>query len=689
MFIRKISGIAVLMLISYLVDSQSKSLLDCKIALTNDTLRIENSLISQKFLWNNGLIIPIEILRKDLNTILKFPNDRIPDVQIFLPGIKASNGYIEIRENQYSVLDARYLQAEITFSLGELNVKRIIEIFPQTAAISHTFFLKGKLNLSGTESAESNRLTMIESEKLPDNVLTRIGKISLNNPHWKFIITEFKEATDYNNTLVRPYSTIAYNKAQKVSGNIVLATNDFNNSGFYIKESPLGESQQSYSGADFEISQSEFSILGVGMSPGQVNVDLWTRGYGYVLGLGNADPETLLIDLKKHQKNKRTQLPERDEMILANTWGDRSRDSRMNEAFILHEIEACAKLGITHLQLDDGWQQGLSKNSASKSGVQWDDWSAEDWKPHQQRFPNGLEKIIEYANKNKIEICLWFNPSKSNHYSNWKRDADILIDFYKTMGIKVFKIDGIELEHKAAEINLRQLFDRVKTETNGEVVFNLDVTAGHRTGYFYFLEFGNLYLENRYTDWANYYPYRTLRNLWMLSKYIPSEKIQVEFLNKWRNSEKYLPADPLAPFQIPFSYQVASTFAGQPLAWMEVSQLPGEAYEISELLNAYKKVQFDFHSGIIIPVGSEPNGMNWSGFQSLDSENGFFLIFRAYTTESTAWIKTQLPSNHKIKLEHLFGNGISIETESNDHGELLFSLPSQHSFAMYKYTILN
>ena len=52
---------------------------------------------------------------------------------------------------------------------------------------------------------------------------------------------------------------------------------------------------------------------------------------------------------------------------------------------------------------------------------------------------------------------------------------------------------------------------------------------------------------NRYTDWGNYYPYRTLRNLWMLSRYVPAEKMQIEFLNKWRNADKYDAADLLPP----------------------------------------------------------------------------------------------------------------------------------------------
>jgi len=78
------------------------------------------------------------------------------------------------------------------------------------------------------------------------------------------------------------------------------------------------------------------------------------------------------------------------------------------------------------------------------------------------------------------------------------------------------------------------------------MVLDFDITAGQRGGYFCFNKYGNIFLENRYTNWGNYYPYRTLRNLWMLSEYVPVERLQVEFLNNWRKRGMYV-NDPFAP----------------------------------------------------------------------------------------------------------------------------------------------
>lgn len=95
-------------------------------------------------------------------------------------------------------------------------------------------------------------------------------------------------------------------------------------------------------------------------------------------------------------------------------------------------------------------------------------------------------------------------------------------------------------------------------------MLNLDVTAGRRGGYFSYSKYGNIFLENRYTDWQNYYPYWTLRNIWTISKYVPAERLQIEFLNNDRNTEKY-GDDPFAPAKYDIRYLFATTMAAQPL----------------------------------------------------------------------------------------------------------------------------
>ena len=207
-------------------------------------------------------------------------------------------------------------------------------------------------------------------------------------------------------------------------------------------------------------------------------------------------------------------------------------------------------------------------------------------------------------------------------------------------------------------------------------------------GYHYFNEYGNIFLENRYTDWGNYYPHRTLRNLWMLSAYVPAEKLQIEWLNKWRNGEKYPTGDPLAPAYVPFDYQIAVTLMAQPLAWMESSSLPEEAFAQSELLKQYHKIQHDLHKGAIMPIANEPDGFSWTGLQSIKENEGYLMIYREAHPESLQRLQTWLPEGQKVLLKPILGEGEPSEQEVQKGGTLSFSLPRQFSYCLYKYRLL-
>jgi hypothetical protein len=284
-------------------------------------------------------------------------------------------------------------------------------------------------------------------------------------------------------------------------------------------------------------------------------------------------------------------------------------------------------------------------------------------------------------------VCLWFNPSRDNSNENWEKDANTLIGLYQKYGIRTFKIDGVNLPDKLAEVNFRKFLDKVSLATNYEVVFNLDVTAGRRGGYHYFNEYGNLFLENRYTDWQNYYPYTTLRNLWMLSKYVPAQNLQIEFLNKWRNGDKYKD-DPFAPANYSFDYLFAITMAAQPLAWFEGTGLPAEALSVAApVVRKYRDIQVDFHQGNVFPIGEEPSGRSWTGFQSVQAGKGYFLVFREDNTAIKAEIKTWLSEGTTIQCTPLIGKGKAFTQKAGKEGGITFELPEKNSYGLYCYEV--
>ncbi|MDQ1332864.1 MAG: alpha-galactosidase, partial [Bacteroidota bacterium] len=329
-----------------------------------------------------------------------------------------------------------------------------------------------------------------------------------------------------------------------------------------------------------------------------------------------------------------------------------------------------------------------SANSAFKGGSLDAIWKNEHfWEPDPERFPGGLEPVVSKGKELGIEVCLWFNPSRDNSNENWEKDANTLISIYRKYGIRTFKIDGVNLPDKQAEINFRKFLDKVSLETDRQVVFNLDVTAMRRGGYNYFNEYGNLFLENRYTDWQNYYPYTTLRNLWMLSKYVPPQRLQIEFLNKWRNAEKYT-GDPFGPANYSFEYLFAITMAAQPLAWFEGTGLPQEAINsCGPVIKKYKTIQEDLHKGFIFPIGDEPSGTSWTGFQSLQDGKGYFIVFREANDNQKFKMKTWLKEGTRIKCVPVLGRGNPFSSKVGKEGTVIFELPEKDSYALYRYIV--
>jgi len=371
---------------------------------------------------------------------------------------------------------------------------------------------------------------------------------------------------------------------------------------------------------------------------------------------------------------------------VLNTWGDRSRDAKLNEAFAIEEIGAAAKFGITHFQLDDGWQAGRSSNSAFAGGNSAGIWNHEGyWSVHPAKFPRGLRPVLEAARHAGVQIGLWFHPAREDEYANWMRDADQIIHLHRVYGIRLFKIDGVDISSKRADINLRKMFDRVIEQTNGNVTFNLDVTAGRRFGYFYFNEYGNIFLENRYTDHRSYYPHWTLRNLWQLARYLPAQLLQIEFLNNWRNANVYPTDDPLAPARIPFEYCFAVTMMAQPLAWFEASQLPPEAARVAPMIQTYRQFQARLHEGMIFPIGEEPSGFSWTGFQSCRQNGGFIAVYRELNDCPTVTMKLWRLKEIEMQFSRVLGDGADFTAGIDSDGKIEFELPRPMSFALYQY----
>ena len=668
----------------------------CRATLNNDTLVIENDLMARRFRWNNGHLITLNLTDKKRKQTWQWGT---ADPDCGFPGhtTPSSKGQFDTKQVLNQPNQADHLEVSVVTQLGTLVVRRVFRIYPAIAALNCTFYLRGQASTDWQQAAKQAAAGMdfknIESytdlNKFTATAPT-MDKLALAGNHWRGRAIEFADMTDRNNTLVTETPYNLYRQPGFLTGNLLWLTDGLTGSSFFVlKESPVSALQLANPGFDFLVKNGSVQTVGMGILPTDLSETDWVRGYSYTLGLGGSSELDGLQTLRSYQDANHPRRADRDEMIMMNTWGDRNRDTKIREQFIITELQKAAQLGITRFQIDDGWELGKSMNSATPGGSSEAIWKNPNyWRPDPERFPNGLKPVIDAAKKLNIELGLWFSPSNDSSFRHWDKDAQALIGLYKEYGIRTFKIDLVQIPDKTAEVNFRKFLNTVMAATNYEVIFNMDVTAGRRNGYHFFNEYGNLFLENRYTDWTNYYPYWTLRNLWNLSKYVPPQNLQIEFLNKWRNPDKYPAGDRFAPANYSFDYLFAITMMAQPLAWFEATGLPAEASGTSKLIQTYRTVQTQVHGGQVFPIGDEPDGKGWTGFQSVVGDNeGFLLIFREDAEEGEQAIRTWLPANKRVRLEPVAGAGKATDALVAKDRKLLVSLPTRNSFGLYRYTV--
>lgn len=451
----------------------------------------------------------------------------------------------------------------------------------------------------------------------------RVEVGALHHPHLKVSVWDLRDRTDGVGELVQKREWLLLHGTADVElmANVVDVQDVVTGKGtVYLRLAPLPGSRN-WEGPDFKIMPGSEEGLAV------IERDCRTLRIPYVNG--EIGRRTALMQA---QRELRPYVSGRDGLFLSNTWGDRNRDSRLCESFMMKETEAAGRLGVDVVQIDDGWQKGRTANSAAAKGKGvWDGYWASDpefWKPDPVRFPRGLKPLVEAAAAKGMRLGLWFGPDSSNDAANWEKDADQLLDYHRTYGISYFKIDSLKTRSPESLRHQAQLFEKVLKESDRRIVCDLDVTAERRPGYFGLPEIGPVFVENRYTDWHKYWPHQTLRQFWSLCDVVDPVRLRMEFLNPLRHRDKYA-GDPLAPSAWPIESTFATVMLGSPLGWFEVSGLaPETVNKLAPFVATWKRHRERLHSGVVHPIGAKPDGVSWTGFVVKGASGLDVILFR-------------------------------------------------------------
>ena len=106
------------------------------------------------------------------------------------------------------------------------------------------------------------------------------------------------------------------------------------------------------------------------------------------------------------------------------------------------------------------------------------------------------------------------------------------------------------------------------------------------------------------------------------------------------------------------------------------------------MIKTYLQHNTKIHSGQIFPIGDEPDGKEWTGFQSIVSNTeGYVLVFREDNSDVKKALKTWLPIGKKVSFKPIAGSGKAFDGAVLEEGKVVFDLAEKNSFALYTYSV--
>jgi len=526
---------------------------------------------------------------------------------------------------------------------------------------------------------------------------TRVEELSLDLEGATMSAVELHDLTDVTNHLA---TVREFDRAGSLVGNNVFIENARGEGVFAYKESPVPNSQLYPVYYDFQAT--EYGIAGIGSGFHNLPAGQTRRTYAFTIGVYSGGRDGGILALKEYQAARYKLQPERDYIIAANSWGDFHTD--INEANILAEIEAAAELGIESVAVDAGWTPNVMGGD-----------------PDPVKFPNGFAPICRRAKELGVKLELWMVPTRLDgallkDHPDWVARTNNLVpcdlqpsyggvmltgielcnpecyrfmkdyflrfadERFERFKMDTFQCDGFDTlegdlyDHYEA---LRRLMHELTVERPG-LTFTQDSTRTNRPIYDYYMDYGIIFLENRYQRLpleanGRYLPWKTLRNLWQMAPYIPPQKLNMELSN---DEEGYSP-----------EYLLATVMFANPLFWESLAAISEESKKaLKPLIAKYKEHRSAIYAGHIFPLGEIPDGMAWTGFQSHDpkTNSGYLIVYREDNPEPSYRFHPKFLTQ-PTRFESVSDDSPAFTCERPEEG-IDVTLAERRTYRLYRYS---
>ncbi|HCD31795.1 MAG TPA: hypothetical protein DER01_05265 [Phycisphaerales bacterium] len=437
-----------------------------------------------------------------------------------------------------------------------------------------------------------------------------------------------------------------------------------------VKESHKTVNQNGIDGGAFLVEKNQLGVSGLGLCSnhyqGTAWHDLpgWRETWANWLVFYRGDQSARQLAIKQFDRARYPFKPQRDAIVMSNTWGSRGSGERSRQAAdqanVLREIDSAADLGIDLVQIDDGWQcepAAIDPTSIDR-----------DWLPNPEKWPDGWQALVSHAQAKGVRLGLWFN----SHV-----DVQKMLSNLDAGGFVRFKLDFANCQTRDELEGLLAKAKVLASANESDVRVNWDLTENApRVGYFIGREFGSLYLANRENgpeplhrlNHIRYVPSLILRDAWHLAHDLNLNQFQISYQNldlvidDLSNCKSYT-----------HDYALAITLMGLPILFTETQRLSDLARaQIRPLLALYRQYREAMTRGYVFPLGQTPSDHVWTGFQSYDpdSQDGHILLFRElHNADSSVTLPLHFAQGKQVQLQRIWSSNDMLM--QSDHSSVI------------------
>lgn len=434
-----------------------------------------------------------------------------------------------------------------------------------------------------------------------------------------------------------------------------------------VKESPKCVNKQAHYTGAFYSNGDGLTVTGWGLTPGEIVPDRFRECWATWSIVYRDGDDGIQRAVKRFDNARYPVFPERDAIILANTWGPANPGGAQftEEGYILDEIPALAEIGVDVLQIDDGWQKAGGGPGASGFTPKYD---------------NGWATIKAAADKHGIRFGLWVAIRNAN-LDDLKKNIDDL-------GYVSWKVD---FDHLASRGDYEDRFAKYRTlmrHAPMKTQFTLCPEYDDpRYGWYFAKEYGTIYFQNiqeAYPAHLTMVPFQVLRQHWLMTKYVPANKLQVMLQNPKR----------VGPHsdgtQHSHSYCFAMGLPFEPVFFQSAQNLDAtERAEMKDIISIYKENRDDIYTSTTYPIGDLPDNQSWSGFQMVSTTRtgGHLLLFRElHNTESSKTIALKFLAGKSITVTDTKTGKVQ-KHKVDKNGNATFSIENPADYCLLKYDV--